>query len=124
MNNRILPCFLILFAVLSGKIFSQNESLWHQKPELRISGFMDLFYAHDFNNPVSNERQDLLFNHNWQRGQTNFKLSNLQHVASRKTANMFDHGLLITTRDSKSYKLIVNGRDEWLELLKERINKD
>jgi hypothetical protein len=44
--------------------FGQNDSLWKAKPNIEISGFADVFYTYDFNQPSSHSRQDFLFNHN------------------------------------------------------------
>jgi hypothetical protein len=57
--------FVILFLV-GGKGFTQNQadSSWSQMPILKISGFADVFYVYDFNQPKSIERQAFLFNHN------------------------------------------------------------
>lgn len=43
---------------------AQNDSLWQQKPDLIVSGFIDIFYVYDFNQPQGPERQPFLFNHN------------------------------------------------------------
>lgn len=43
---------------------TQKDSIWAQKPELTISGFLDIFYVYDFNQPSGTERQTFLFNHN------------------------------------------------------------
>ncbi len=43
---------------------TQKDSVWAQKPELSISGFADVFYVYDFNQPRGTERQDFLYNHN------------------------------------------------------------
>jgi hypothetical protein len=44
--------------------FSQNDTGWNEKPILKLSGFLDVFYVYDFNKPQSVERQKFLFNHN------------------------------------------------------------
>lgn len=57
---------LITLAVclLQTTASAQTDSLWQQKPELNISGFLDVFYVYDFNQPQGAERQSFLFNHN------------------------------------------------------------
>lgn len=43
---------------------TQDHSAWQQKPDLSVSGFTDIFYVYDFNQPEGTERQSFLFNHN------------------------------------------------------------
>ena len=52
----------LIFSSLS--LSAQVDSTWHQKPQLSISGFADVFYVYDFNQPQGTERQPFLFNHN------------------------------------------------------------
>ncbi len=55
---------LILFCFSGYTLLAQNDSTWNQKPKFNISGFADVFYVYDFNQPQGNERQSFLFNHN------------------------------------------------------------
>lgn len=55
---------VLLFSLLSFKLSAQTDSVWHQKPTIEISGFSDVFYVYDFNQPQGVERQPFLFNHN------------------------------------------------------------
>ncbi|MBK9256917.1 MAG: porin [Saprospiraceae bacterium] len=55
---------LILLCFFQIAITAQHDSIWYQKPELSISGFVDVFYVYDFNQPQGTERQAFLFNHN------------------------------------------------------------
>ncbi len=55
---------LIALIFSSSSISAQVDSTWHQKPQLSISGFADVFYVYDFNQPQGTERQPFLFNHN------------------------------------------------------------
>ena len=55
---------VVLLSLLSFKLSAQTDSVWHQKPTLEISGFADVFYVYDFNQPQGTERQPFLFNHN------------------------------------------------------------
>ncbi|MDH5599121.1 MAG: porin [Cyclobacteriaceae bacterium] len=59
-----LVFFLFFFA--NDKIYSQNQndSIADDNPVFRFIGFIDVFYAYDFNKPVSNFRQSFLYNHN------------------------------------------------------------
>lgn len=55
---------LTVLVLTSFKLSAQIDSAWHQKPELTISGFADVFYVYDINQPQGTERQPFLFNHN------------------------------------------------------------
>lgn len=56
--------FLVFFSLLSTIVLAQNDSIEHRKPILAVSGYMDVFYVYDFNQPQGKERQAFLFNHN------------------------------------------------------------
>lgn len=43
---------------------AQSDSTWTQRPSLTLSGFIDVFYAYDFNQPDGTARLPFLFNHN------------------------------------------------------------
>ena len=53
--------FFIFFLKTQGQA---DRSLWEQKPEISFSGYLDIFYAYDFNEPKTNYRQPFLYNHN------------------------------------------------------------
>jgi hypothetical protein len=55
---------LILFSLLFNFASAQSDSSWRKLPELRISGFADVFYAYDFNKPQTQYRQTFFYNHN------------------------------------------------------------
>jgi hypothetical protein len=56
---------IILFYFLNSIGFAQNnDSLLHQKPVVNFSGFMDMYYVYDFNQPQGLKRQPFLYNHN------------------------------------------------------------
>lgn len=56
---------LLIVLIFSGSsISAQVDSTWQHKPQLKISGFADVFYVYDFNQPQGAERQAFLFNHN------------------------------------------------------------
>lgn len=59
--NRVLVCFLCCFSL---EIKAQTDSLWQLKPEKTLSGFIDCYYAFDFNRPSTLKRQSFLYNHN------------------------------------------------------------
>jgi hypothetical protein len=43
---------------------AQSENPWSKPPEIEISGFADVFYAYDFNEPDTNIRQSFFFHYN------------------------------------------------------------
>lgn len=55
---------MLLLVLLSFKLAAQDDHHWKQKPTLTVSGFADVFYVYDFNQPQGTERQPFLFNHN------------------------------------------------------------
>jgi hypothetical protein len=62
MKKRFL-LLILLIAGLSTKMAAQSDSLT-QQPRLDFSGFLDVFYAYDFNEPTQGARQGFFFNHN------------------------------------------------------------
>ena len=53
----------LLFSFLT--ISAQTDSSdWKKLPKVSYSGFVDIFYAYDFNDPQSDYRQTFLYNHN------------------------------------------------------------
>lgn len=79
----ILNC---LFVLTVSVLQSQTDTLWHTKPALNITGFVDVFYAYDFNKPAQNKRQEFFYNHN-RHNEFNINLGllklNLQHPKYR-----------------------------------------
>ena len=55
---------IMLLVLSSSRVYAQTDSSWHATPQLRIGGFIDVFYVYDFNQPEGNSRQPYLFNHN------------------------------------------------------------
>lgn len=55
---------ITLLSLICFRLSAQVDSLWHQKPLLIVSGFADVFYVYDFNQPKGTQRQPFLFNHN------------------------------------------------------------
>ncbi|HRH33913.1 MAG TPA: porin [Catalimonadaceae bacterium] len=53
----------ILF-LIAVKSLAQPDSSWKAAPLFKVSGFVDAFYAFDFNKPESGIRQNFLYNHN------------------------------------------------------------
>jgi len=57
----------LLFPLLFGFVFyvkPQKDSIWNQSPNKTLSGFIDCYYAYDFNRPSTLKRQHFLYNHN------------------------------------------------------------
>jgi hypothetical protein len=59
----IITCVIYTLSLGINQSFAQ-DSIWHQTPELSISGFADVFYVYDFNRPQGSRRQAFLYNHN------------------------------------------------------------
>lgn len=55
---------VVLFYLTGLNLNAQVDSTWQQSPNLKITGFTDVFYVYDFNQPEGTERQAFLFNHN------------------------------------------------------------
>ncbi len=56
---------IILLFILRLPAYSQKDSsVWTQKPTITYSGYVDVFYAYDFNTPSTNYRQHFLYNYN------------------------------------------------------------
>lgn len=62
MQKLILAFFILYLGSLV--VSAQDDSTWQQKPDLSFSGFLDVFYVYDFNEPQSTKRQPFLYNHN------------------------------------------------------------
>jgi hypothetical protein len=63
LNFYLIVTLFILRLTAHGQI---DSSVWAQKPEMSYSGYVDIFYAYDFNQPKTNYRQPFLYNHNRQ----------------------------------------------------------
>lgn len=50
--------------ITSFTISGQETNPWSTPPELKILGFLDVYYAYDFNEPTTPYRQTFLYNHN------------------------------------------------------------
>ncbi len=68
-ENKMRTIFIYLAFIIFGltatiKMNAQTDSLKKTFPKIELSGFMDVFYVYDFNEPLSNYRQIFLYNHN------------------------------------------------------------
>lgn len=61
MKTKLFLPFLFLFVFYAKP---QKDSIWSQSPAKTISGFIDSYYAFDFNQPNTLKRQNFLYNHN------------------------------------------------------------
>lgn len=57
-------CFYLILCFLSQSAVAQTTDNWQIKPQLKATGFIDVFYCYDFNQPTGNSRQPFFFNHN------------------------------------------------------------
>jgi hypothetical protein len=64
MNPILQLKIIVVLSIMSFKLVAQEDSVWQVKPVLRFSGFVDIFYVYDFNQPQGSHRQPFLFNHN------------------------------------------------------------
>ncbi|WP_370871163.1 porin [Algoriphagus sp.] len=89
---RLRLFFTLLFAGVSSLVLAQKAGDWDQKPTIHTSGFLDLFYVYDFNQPKRTGRQPFLYNHN-RHNEFNINLGliklNLEH--SKYRANFSLH---------------------------------
>jgi hypothetical protein len=63
-KTQIKILIILTFCFSSCIVFAQNDTVWQQKPTLNFSGFLDVFYVYDFNQPQGTKRQPFVFNHN------------------------------------------------------------
>lgn len=63
-HKKRISLLFLLIVVLSFSSFSQTDSTSEQEKRLKISAFVDVFYAYDFNRPSGNFRQPFFYNHN------------------------------------------------------------
>lgn len=61
-----LQRFILLSLLFTNVLmsFSQTDSTWSKKPTFTVSGFLDVFYVFDFNQPTGSKRLDFFYNHN------------------------------------------------------------
>jgi hypothetical protein len=65
MNKQLLSLVAALvLSTLCCPLFAQTDSAWKTKPLIKLSGFVDVFYAWDFNRTESGKRQAFFYNHN------------------------------------------------------------
>jgi hypothetical protein len=62
--NPILRLLIFCFVCNTQLFAQQDTSEWQVKPSVTLSGFVDIYYMYDFNQPTQTGRQPFLFNHN------------------------------------------------------------
>ena len=62
--NSIKTFCLAASVLITTSLHSQADSTSSESPSLNILGFLDIFYAYDFDRPNRSFRQPFLFNHN------------------------------------------------------------
>ena len=63
--NKVWQLKIVTVLILTSfELLAQDTSYWHTKPTLTFSGFTDVFYIYDMNQPQGDYRQPFLFNHN------------------------------------------------------------
>lgn len=60
-QSIIFSAFFCFFSILMQ---AQTDSVWTEKPTVFFSGFVDVYYMYDFDQPVGASRQNFLYNHN------------------------------------------------------------
>lgn len=64
-------------------VAAQDDTGWQGLPKLELSGFADVFYVYDFNQPQGLNRQNFIFNHN-RHNEYNLNLGLLQFSVDHK----------------------------------------
>jgi len=54
-------CTIYFLFLLPIHLIGQTESPWNDKPEIEISGYLDVFYCYDFNQPTTKYRQPFFY---------------------------------------------------------------
>ncbi|MBL7856595.1 MAG: porin [Cyclobacteriaceae bacterium] len=56
---------IILFCLVTGfTTYAQEDSLQQADPVFTLSGYLDIFYTYDFNQPITDYRQTFFYNYN------------------------------------------------------------
>ncbi|MDW7691635.1 porin [Flammeovirgaceae bacterium SG7u.111] len=62
MKKTLTLILLFVTFLFTGKTLAQDSDT--EKAQIHFSGFVDVYYAYDFNKPADGQRQDFFFNHN------------------------------------------------------------
>lgn len=63
-NITYLYLFLSILLTPYNIVAQETDSINNTKQTIKLSGFIDVFYAYDFNKPSTGVRQSFLYNHN------------------------------------------------------------
>ncbi len=69
----------------------------------------------------------LIFNshkYNFQNGQTSIDLRSIKEINEKKTSGIIDNGMRIITKDNSKFDFVVNGRNEWVNLIRKKVQND
>lgn len=61
-KTKFFIATIILFIIQNSN--AQIDSTWEEAPKYTLSGFMDVFYVYDLNEPETDFRQPFFYNHN------------------------------------------------------------
>jgi hypothetical protein len=64
MKQLLRFVFICLLCAYPFSSFAQENNAWQEKPTLTFSGFADVYYLYDFNQPSGVQRLPFLYNHN------------------------------------------------------------
>lgn len=64
MKIKHLFSFLFFIPLLLLGQTDTNQVGWKSKPEISLMGYVDAYYAYDFNTPSTGKRQNFIFNYN------------------------------------------------------------
>lgn len=56
--------FFCFSTALIGQVQEDSLTDWKQKPDVKLMGYIDVFYIYDFNEPTTGFRQSFLYNYN------------------------------------------------------------
>jgi hypothetical protein len=56
--------YIIALVTFLPLLTRAQDSLWKAKPEVKLTGFVDVFYMYDFAKPDGNQRQPFFYNYN------------------------------------------------------------
>ncbi len=63
-NNKTLQSIFTFVVLIGLQASGLAQNTEQEKPQLEVSGFLEVFYAYDFNRPKTDFRQTFLYNHN------------------------------------------------------------
>lgn len=64
LKSILLASFFFIASMGHSQVELDTTNLWLKKPTVSLSGFVDVYYFYDFNQPKTGYRQPFLYNHN------------------------------------------------------------